>query len=38
MVPTLTELTGTAIFAVAVSIMLVNVVIQMARARKGTAA
>jgi len=29
---------GTAIFAVAVSIMLVNVVIQMARARKGTAA
>jgi spermidine/putrescine transport system permease protein len=29
---------GTAIFAVAVSIMLVNVVIQMGRARKGTAA
>ena len=29
---------GTAIFAVAVSIMLVNVVIQMARARKGTTA
>jgi len=29
---------GTAIFAVAVSIMIVNVVIQMARARKGTAA
>jgi spermidine/putrescine transport system permease protein len=29
---------GTAIFAVAVTIMLVNVVIQMARARKGTTA